>query len=272
LRYSFLTSIGPEGETAMTTILVRAQARGGKFLGKAVASTPPTLTVLRFQNPIPPDQIQQFTTADSGLVVAQPGADTTQNPIVVDPNPNPSLYVPHTNYLQPATSVNPPEGDSYALVKLLLTPAPADYTFAVTAYDTDTGSAVHNSVTVPLSTETKLPEVGIVVSIDGLRITAASATRGSNGVQVTANIAMMCGCEITPVFPPSAPAEPYWPASEFTVKVLTPDGNVYPMTCDSTFSVFNASIPSQPSGTALTINAVQDRNGLNRNKVTVKVS
>ncbi|HYR27939.1 MAG TPA: hypothetical protein VEU30_05705, partial [Thermoanaerobaculia bacterium] len=117
-----------------TQIVVRAQARGGKFLGKAVAATPPTLKVYQWQTPIPPGQIQQFTTADSGLVVTQPGPDTTPYPIVVSDNPNPSLYVPHTNYLQPATSVNPPEGDSYALVKLVMTPAPVDYTFAVTAY------------------------------------------------------------------------------------------------------------------------------------------
>lgn len=248
----------------MTTVTVRAQALGGKFLGAAVKSTPPVLQVFQGQTPFP--VAQQFVTQDSGQV-GPLGPNTTGYPIIVQPNPNPKIYQPGTNYLAPASSET--QADSFAIVSLPLTAQPVAYTFVVTAANTDTGSTVTSSITVELWTGSPLlNEPGVVVPIPGLRITSASAVPAPTGTLVTANVAMMCGCTITPTEPLTAPAEPYWPASEFLVTATVDRYPPLPLACTGN-SVFTGLL-AVPFGQPVLIAAQQIGNAENSNAVIVK--
>lgn len=247
----------------MTTVIVRAQALGGKFLGAAVASTPPVLQVFQGKTPFP--VAQQFVTQDSGQV-GPSGPSTTGYPILVQPNPNPAVYPPGTYFLAPASSAT--QADSFATVDLPLTAQPAAYTFLVTAANTDTGSTVTSSVTVELWTGSPLlNEPGVVVPIPGLRITGASAKPAPSGTMVTVNVTMMCGCAITPIEPSPAPKEPYWPASEFLVTATIGSSPPFTLACTGT-SVFTATLPV-PFGQPLLIAAQQTGNAQNSNAVIV---
>ena len=251
----------------MNTVQVRAQALGGKFLGAAVASTPPVLQVFQGQTPFP--VAQQFVTQDSGQV-GPPGPDTTGYPIIVQPNPNPQIYAPGTYYLAPASTET--ETDSFATVNLPLIAQPLPYTFVVTAANSDTGSTVTSSITVELWTGSPLlNEPGVVVPIPGLRITGASALAAPGGTIVTANVAMMCGCMITPTEPSQPPAEAYWPASEFLVTVSAGSHPPFPLDCTGN-SVFTAGILGLPPGYPVLIAAQQIGNAENSNAVIVQVS
>lgn len=259
-----------------STIVVRAQAVGGKFLGKGVAATPaPTLTV--YQSGLV-KATATFTTGNSGVVVTAQNAATTPYPIVVQ-KPFPPIdfsktYVPGTYYLEP--SENPPP-DSYATVTLDLAQIEVAYDFEVTAYSSDLpgrDSVVRVVSTVNLSTSTDL-NVPIVVPIPGLRITSLAATTAG----VTVDIAMMCGCQITQTeLPPPAPqpAEPYWPAYEFQASVDI-DGPTSvkgaPLVCVGPSTFQTQGVILAPGDYVLTVNAYQPPPGAgNINKVRAKVS
>jgi len=263
--------------STQSTIVVRAQAVGGKFLGKGVASTPaPTLTV--YQSGLV-KATATFTTGNSGVVVPAQSPATTPYPIVVlqpfPPIDFSKTYVPGTYYLEP--SENPPP-DSYATVTLDLAQIEVAYDFEVTAYSSDLpgpDSVVKVVSTVNLSTSTDL-HVPIVVPIPGLRITSLAATTAG----VTVDIAMMCGCQITqtelPPPPAPQPAEPYWPAYEFqtTVDIEGPTSvNAALLVCVGPSRFQTQGVTLAPGDYLLTVNAYQPPPGPgNVNKIRAKVS
>ena len=238
-------------EAQQTSVRVRVQARGGKFLGPGVKYA--QVSVLNagkeIFGPDPGD-------GDSGVVDAQTGTPIPQgasrNAIVVQPS-----------------SAGPPEGaywlqpdDATAgVVATFPLDAPALLEFRATAlWTTDT----------PVTTSTQMwvvpglqltAEPGVVLTIPGLHATVA-ATVGDT-VAVTATVTMMCGCPITePTWPQaSGGPEPYWPATEFQVQaVLTaPDGTQTTQgMAFQTTNTFTASFPVPPSGTStIAVCAVQ---------------
>lgn len=243
-----------------TPVIVRAQAVSGKFLGMGVSATPtPTLQVLQNGQEV---ATGTFTIGNSG-VVGPAGPDTTPYPIVVAPNPDPSVYVPGPHYLAPSDD---PPPDSLCTVQLPLTGEEAEFQFIVTAYDAP-DSQVIASTTAALSTANN-PSLGVIVPVPGLRITGASATM-DGGTVVKADVAMMCGCMITP--DDTVPKEPYWPASEFTVTAALAGGEPVAMTCNGP-STFTATLSGAPDGAIVTISASQQNVEENQNSVTVAVS
>jgi hypothetical protein len=243
---------------AYTSVIVRAQAAGGKFLGMGVDSTPPpTLTISQNGKEIASGT---FTLGNSGVVGAR-SANTSAFPIVVQPNTNPSVYIPGPHYL--AASDDPPP-DSLCTVSLPLTGTPTDFELTVTAYTTDLEP--NNEVVVALNmllSTSNIPPIGVIIPIPGLRITNVSVS----GTTVTAHVAMMCGCMITPLS--EQPKEPYWPASEFAVTASTP-GAITTLACTGS-SVFTGTLPGVAPGAKITISASQHDNPENRNTVVYTV-
>ena len=245
-----------------TPVIVRAQAACGKFLGTGVDATPaPTLRVLLNGIHVASGT---FTLGNSGEVGAA-GPDTSPFPILVQANTNPSVYVPGQHFLAPSDD---PPPDSLCTVLLPLTATPAIFEFTVTAYDTDIGpdNEVVGNLQIQLSKGT-VPAIGVIVPVPGLRITNVSTSADSGQTVVTAHVAMMCGCMITPVS--SQPKEPYWPDSEFAVGASM-SGAVTTLTCTGS-SVFTGKLPSVASGGKITISASQVATPGNENTVVYTV-
>jgi hypothetical protein len=230
---------------ANTPVVVRAQALGGKFLGKAVCGSPPALVVKLNGQQV---AAGTFTTANSGMEV--PASGPGPGIITVDPNPNPQVYKPGYYAVQPGSP------DSALTVQLPLTAAPQTFEFIVTAYNGDQTTTTA-TVFVQLSAGSA---PAVTVPVAGLRITNASAV-ASGGTVVTASVAMMCGCMITPIH--AQPAEPYWPETEFVVAA-----NGAPMTCIGN-SIFTATLPLRVQ--SVTITAKQPNVPGNANAITVAV-
>lgn len=260
---------------AQTEVKVRAQAVGGKFLGMGVNSTPsPTVTVLRNGSVV---GTATFITGDSGVITPE-RMDANTGPICVTGQQGASgIYMPGTYYLSPSSETGP---DSYAPVMLPLTSEKVTYTFQVKAYNNDLGQP--DSITL-VSYDMALDETTteVVVPIPGLRVTDIAATRGG----ITAGIAMMCGCKITPLKwmpPPPPPAvEPYWPEYEFDLQWSysgpsgTGDGVFF---CTNPGQFTSQGLSLEPGKYTITIYASQNATGApcnvqnNANKVQTTVT
>jgi hypothetical protein len=259
-RPAFAPGAGSDKLWGMTSVTVRAQALNGKFLGKAVCSTPaPTLVVMLNGQQV---ATGTFTTGNSGTVTPTDSGGVTQNPIVVTVTTG--AYHAGTYYLEP--SDNPPP-DSLTTVDLPLTAESQTFDFIVTAYNSDQGLPRSETVvSLPMALNTgDVPEAGVVVPIPGLRITNASAVTNGTGTVVTASVAMMCGCMITPLT--ADPTEPYWPESEFTVTAEAL-GSTAQMTCIGN-SVFTATLAAVPPNTEVLIGARQNTIPENQNTVSL---
>jgi hypothetical protein len=150
----------------------------------------------------------------------------------------------------------PSSGPDSCLIVALDLPkgAATEVTFGVQAFSTAPVSASANAIVI--GGVNQIGEPGVVVLVPGLRITDVVATSGTSGTTITANVAMMCGCAITPDDAP--PAEPYWPAYEFYIGAWIPDfENLVTMDCTGT-STFKATVPFPvPVGTRVSILAAQ---------------
>lgn len=221
----------------MTLVKVRVQANGGKYLGPAVAGGPPLVTVSwPFRPPIGPIIVP---TGSSGQVVcakSEPPPNASPYPIVVQPTTVPNDYTPGTYYLVP-----PDVGPDSALVVALDLPqgVATPVTFSVQAFSTAPVSASATAIVTGGVNQTADP--GVVVLVPGLRITNFAAITGVFGTRITANVAMMCGCTITPN--DVRPKEPYWPAYEFSVAAQVQDYvELVPLVCTGT-SFFETTLP-----------------------------
>lgn len=255
---------------ALMQVVVRAQACGGKFLGMGVNETPaPTLRVMAGGV-----QVAQatFVTGNSGTVQTGPTNPPTY-PIVVTEGKNASpIYVTGTYYVQAESN---PALDSLATVMLELGQQPAQFTFEVTAYNSDTGTAEAITVTSHEASLSAGGDLNVVVPIDGLRITNIQATRSG----ITAGIAMMCGCKVTPLrwapTPPPKP-EPFWPEYEFEVTAQWQSGSGATMTCVAAGQFATQNVSLAPGKYTISIYAAQsgsaNTNNVNKVQTTVIVS
>jgi len=224
-------------------IKVRVQARGGKFLGPAVQA--PHLAVreaisgnLLFQD--------TFDNSASGTVVATPSPTASRNAIVVQTPPTAQDYPGAGAYsLQP-----PAEGAS--LIATFDLSEPMLVSFIVTAF-TKAGDKLINAATMQLAPNTTLlDDPGLLITIPGLLVSAATATYDGTTVTVQATVTMMCGCPITPqpwsANPPTT--LPYWPSYEFNVTAYIAGMASIPLQCtaNDTFKG-SAAMALQPGST-----------------------
>ena len=250
-----------------TTVKIRVQAHGGKYLGPALAQTPPVVTItVPGQAPMQPMQVP---TGTSGTVSKSQDGAASPYPIVVQP-PGGGSYTPGNYYLDPQPPPNSGQSpDNYLTVTLDLPEAsPTDVLFTVTAA---APQPVTVSTVVPIvGGDTRYAnDPGLVLLVPGLRITNASASASG---EVTANVAMMCGCQIGA--DDATPMEPYWPAYEFGVFASIPGFPSVELTCTNPkeLSVFTGTLPvAAPPNTPVLITAAQ-KNSPNSNQVTVTVS
>ena len=244
-----------------TNVKVRVQANGGKYLGAAVAATPPTLTVTWKGGELGP---LTFPTSNSGVICPKGGPSASPHTITVGDCAGAPGYNPGTYYLLPSCD---PFTDPALIVSLPIS-GTVDVTFQVTAY---APQAVHGSATVSLTAgEDYTADPGVIVVVDGLRLTAQVAI---TGLQVTANVTMMCGCAITPNGVKEPAAEPYWPACEFVVTAQDALGMnpAVELECTAT-STFTGTLPSPvPMGEYVIVKAGQPKLKGNTNSVKVMV-
>jgi hypothetical protein len=226
-----------------TRVLVRVQARGGKFLGPNV-------------------NYAQVTVLDGGRVVSGPvlasGNSGTVDPKTGDPIASGASR--DVIVVQPTTGGPPagaywllpsPSGAAGAIVGVSLT-KPTLLEFRATAlYDTPSPVTASAMMWVVPGID-MLSEPGLLLSIPGLYVSVAPPAVG-NGVVITATVTMMCGCPITtPTWPQaSGGPEPYWPYPEIDVFATLTDPSGNPTTQPMTFSAentFTASFALPPRG------------------------
>jgi hypothetical protein len=235
----------------LTRVLVRVQARGGKFLGPGVKYA--MVTVLDGEDVVFGPVL---AAGDSGTVDPTAGA------------PFPAAASRDVIAVQ-ATSGGPPAGaywltpdaTSAGVVAAFPLARPALLEFRATAlYDTPAPVTASAAMWV-LPGMQLTAEPGVLLSIPGLAVSIAPTV--AQEVTVTATVTMMCGCPVTPPsWPPvSGGTEPYWPEPEFQiVAVLTPPSGPpvsQPMTFVET-NTFGISFPLPPAGeSTIAVHAVQ---------------
>ena len=241
------------GEPQSTSVLIRVQARGGKFLGPNVEYA--QVTVLRGNDIIFGPVL---ASGNSGTVDSQTGdpfvPSASRDVIAVQPmssGPPQGAY-----WLLPSGSATAGVVATFPLVD------PALLEFRATALY-DTSNPVTTSTMMWVYPGMQLTsEPGLLLSIPGLSVSVASSISG-RAVNVTATVTMMCGCPITaPTWPPvQGGSEPYWPEPEFeVVAVLTPPSGA-PMTQTMTFAKTNTFTTSfalpHPGQSTIAVYAVQ---------------
>ncbi|HEX8692296.1 MAG TPA: hypothetical protein VF746_07765 [Longimicrobium sp.] len=239
------------GEPQQTSVLIRVQARGGKFLGPGVRYS--LVSVLNGSEVLfGPVQ----AAGDSGVVDSKAGdpfaAAASRDVIAVQPTPS---GPPAGGYWLLPDAATAGVTATFPLAE------PALLEFRATALY-DTSSPVTASVMMWVVPGMQLTsEPGLLLSIPGLNVSVAPTVGAEVGV--TATVTMMCGCPVTtPTWPPpSGGPEPYWPAPEFqVVAVLTPPSGS-PATQTMTFqgtNTFTASFPLPPPGeSTVAVYAVQ---------------
>lgn len=239
-----------------TPLRIRVQAHGGKYLGPAVPQ-PSVAIAVPYQ---PPGKLMAVPNGTSGTVSPTRSARSSPYPIVVQP-PGVGHYKPGTYYLDP----EPPAGSgqsplNYLDVTLSLpTDKPSDVLFTVTAGEV----TISTTVTIAAGDTRYAGDPGLVLVVPGLRITNTSVVSTAHGSQVTASVAMMCGCEIGA--DDAAPAEPYWPAYEFGVFASYPGLPLAPLFCTDpkTLSVFSGTLLASIGKGTVQITATQKDNSLN---------
>lgn len=216
------------GEPQSTSVLVRVQARGGKFLGPNVGYS--TIAVLDGDEVLFGPAV---ATGDSGTVDPRTG----------DPIP-PSAS---RDVIAVESSAGPPAGaywlvpdaTSAGVVATFPLAEPALLEFRASAL-CGTPSEVTASVMMWVCPGMQLTsDPGVVINIPGLVVSVTSTV--NDQIDVTATVTMMCGCPITaPTWPPPpGTPEPYWPETEFqVVAVLTPSSGP-PITQSMTFQNTN---------------------------------
>lgn len=234
-----------------TSILIRVQARGGKFLGPDIGYS--NITV---RNVATGELLAQSVAAgDSGQIG---GSGATPPPV------NPSNGVVLTEPLTP-TWIWPTPGDPSPTAGFLANfdlEAPALVEIAAAGISNGISDQYVTSVRMWLWPGAQLTtEPGLVLEMPGLavRILAPGPLQPAPfkaPIPVEAWVTMMCGCEI---------GKPAWPASQFEVNawLVKPDGTATPPTPlwlkRSTPSVFAGVLGavSTPGSYQLVVSALQ---------------
>ena len=202
-----------------TTILVRVQARGGKFLGPDIdfsyvwvknASTGAVLA----------EGAAGSGEADSGNLCPDEGVTTCPDVLPAngsstgvvltydDPNASPVVRYLTAN---PATSANPGTASFLATFDL-------DQPTLLEIVAAGADRSYRGSGTMWAAPGMQLvDEPGYIVEIPGLAVTLKNVYRVTNAVEIVAKVTMMCGCPIDSPETAKNPSFIPWPVNEFEV-------------------------------------------------------
>jgi hypothetical protein len=224
-----------------TRVLLRVQAKNGKFLGPAVP--PPWVSVHQgSQTLFGPVAVSGGSGTVNTAVNGPLPAGASRGAIAVQATqggPPPGAY-----WLQPTT------GAAGVVASFELTEA-AFLEFRATALAESNHPVTTSTSMWVVPGMQLLEDPGFVLTIPGL-IVSVSASLGAF-LSVTAKVTMMCGCPITkPTWPePSGGPEPFWPETELEVFAVltTPTQPPYTRKMDfTTTDTFYTSYPLPPVG------------------------
>ena len=203
-----------------TAILIRVQARGGKFLGPDIhyshvevkdANTGAVLARgqaghLKQTSPVPEDDSGVLLTDLSKLTGPSTGVVLTYG---TDPSKPPQVW-----YL----GVNPGKTAKFLASFQLEVPT----LIKITATRLDGEGKLLPEFTASDTTWVEpgmqlTADPGYVIVMPGLAVTVQSAAFDGVGIMVTAKVTMMCGCPIDDAATAQMPHEIPWPAHQFVV-------------------------------------------------------
>lgn len=231
-----------------TFVLIRVQARGGKYLGPSIGYS----------------QISVWNgeTAIFGPVLAQGGSGTVDTdgngPIPANASPD-AIVVTSGKPGPPAgaywlTPDDSGEGPTAGVVAKLSLTKPALLEFRAVALFNTPNPVTSSAMMWVYPGQDLTAEPGVLLTMPGLAVSVTATV--TTQVNVTGTLTMMCGCPITTPTWPQQPggSEPYWPYTEFNVfAVLTqPDGTTSELALAfSKTNTFIGSFPLPPAGTSV---------------------
>ncbi|HET7234368.1 MAG TPA: hypothetical protein VFJ16_30420 [Longimicrobium sp.] len=233
-----------------TPILVRVQAKGGKFLGPDAGYSQVTLR-----------------NAASGDVLAQGIASGGSGNLLEAFNPSATRQAVVTTQSTGAQSLlwlsaMPPTLPAAAGLRVsldLAAPTLVQFTAESLTNDKPNGHSVTQTMWVTPGADLGA-EPGVVLVIPGLIVNVLSTTVEERSLNVTAWVTMMCGCKIDPTLP--------WLPTEFAVTATVTDAEGNPVAqAPLTFDTTSTFTPAQPialpgAGTyTLAVSAVQPAEG-----------
>jgi len=233
---------------ASTIILVRVQAKGGKFLGPDAPYSQVTLTDIATGNVL----ARGTASGGSGNLSGTFEPSCTRQPIVTT-QPSGAQGIQWLSALPPTT----PPAAGFTATLDLEAPAFVRFTAESLTDATPNGHSVSETMWVTPGADLAA-EPGVVLVIPGLIVKVLSAAVSGSALSVTAWVTMMCGCKIDPALP--------WLPTEFTVSATVTDSSGTSVTAAPvplifrTTSTFSTSTPIAlpgPGTYTLTVDAVQ---------------
>lgn len=241
-----------------TSIRIRVQARGGKYLGPGVKYS--QVSVMSGTTCL----WSGTASGNSGLIDTRPnaGLDPRQSRAIVPVTFNFGVTTPLGGYALLEGSIGGEE--TAGVIATVPISEPQLLEIRVVALQGTPNEVTASVMTWVVPGIDLVHEPGVLVLLPGLVVSAKSSTPSSGTVTVTATVTMMCGCPITEytgTWPPSPSApEPYWPASEFeVVAMLTPASGptlLQPLKY-SAENTFTGTITAPAAGDTLAVYALQ---------------
>jgi len=236
-----------------TTVLVRVQARGGKFLGPDIG-----YSLITVRNAVTGALLAQgVATGDSGNLGASYSAGASFDTVVTFP---PAPATPIVQFLAPDSTTA-----SFVATFDLDAPALVEISAAAMTNGIPNEHAISTRLWLwPGASLTQEP--GLVLTLPGLNvefITPGPSDKPSGtSLDVSVWVTMMCGCEISDL-PPNSKSGPWeWPQQEFDVQAMLFDTNGacvanQQLTLAAT-SIFGGTIANlQPAEYQLVVTALQ---------------
>ncbi|MFM8333704.1 MAG: hypothetical protein ACKN9T_18655 [Candidatus Methylumidiphilus sp.] len=231
-----------------TSLLIRVQARGGKFLGPDINYSYVEVTDANSGLVLACGPAGQAPESDSG-VLSQDLNNTLAGPSTgvvltygTDPTQPPQVWYLGVNPKTTASFTASFDLEKPTLLTLIATRLNAQ------------GQVMPQftaSATMWMEPGMQLTaDPGYIITMPGLAVTVQNATVNGNAVDVTAKVTMMCGCPIddAATVPNNTPIP--WPACEFVVTAELWDGTELlasaPLALQAT-SVFGGAVPLPPN-------------------------
>lgn len=233
-----------------TQILVRVQAKGGKFLGPDAGYAQVTL-----RNATTGDVLAQgIADGGSGVLSGSFSPAATRQAIVTP------VFGTETVLWLSAPAGQPPTAGLTASLELDA-PTLVEFSAAALTDGAPNGHTVSQTMWVEPGVDLT-EEPGVVLVMPGLIVTIleTAVTAGEPSLSLTAKVTMMCGCKIDPTLP--------WQPSEFGVSATVTDATATVVgqapLAFQTMSLFDTAAPLAlpgPGSYTLTVNAAQAAEG-----------